>query len=460
MTHGGEQKMSLNIQKETRPTALTFPRDGDRIETAIMTLADDSVLIVQKGHYIIPESLILKRDIQIIGETGDPKDVIIECTEGGCICFNAPHAIIRGVTFQATDENRCATCIIKDNSTFENCIFIAAGKEFSCQISSEENSNSVFRSCTFQGGMGGVSIEGENSNPSFESCVFKDGDFGVGIIDKGKRLFENCKFIGNKNCGMIILNQGDPHVKDCIFSNNEYGIHVDGRGLGTFENCLITNNTYRGISIGNDGSNPMIRNCKIINNGGYGISIQEGGSGYFVGNEIADNTKGSWDISEKAKTITLQQNFWYDREGKQIFFDNIFEAAAKGSIDDVWFFVKKGLDINSHDDRSPYQGQGITPLHFAAMGNSNIGVLEYLISLGYNVNSKDEEGRTSLHYATEWNPSIRILKYLIAQGAEVNAEDNDGKIPLDLTDNEEKQAILRFAGRETSDAINLTKVNH
>ena len=425
---------------------------------AIKFSPNDDVITVQKGHYTISEPLLIGQNITIVGETGDPKDVIIEHNKGICIYLNAPNASLKGLTFKAAEKGS-AIDINKGNSTIEDCIFIASDEEFSCEIysdDSDDNSNSVFKSCMFQGGGGGYGvIIAVNSNFSFESCVFEDGSVGATIFGKGKGRFDKCEFIGNKGWGMGIVDQGDPFVKECNFRNNGKGISVFRNGLGTFENCIITNNSSDGISI-QENAVPLIRNCKIKNNGGSGVDIYDGGGGFFDGNEITDNAKGSWNISEKAKKITFQKNFWYDREGKQIVFDNIYEAAAKGSVDDVWFFVRQGIDVCSQNEYSSCRE--ITPLHFAATGNSNIGVLEYLILLGCNVNAKDNNGRTPLHYAAEWNPSIRILKYLIAQGADVNAMDNNGKIPLDLTENDEKQAILFFEGVKISDANYLMKL--
>jgi ankyrin repeat protein len=64
-------------------------------------------------------------------------------------------------------------------------------------------------------------------------------------------------------------------------------------------------------------------------------------------------------------------------------------------------------------------------------------VVQHLIDLGVNVNSKDHYGWTPLHYAARRksnnaDPSLstECVKLLIAAGADVNAKDKDGMIPM------------------------------
>jgi ankyrin repeat protein len=88
-------------------------------------------------------------------------------------------------------------------------------------------------------------------------------------------------------------------------------------------------------------------------------------------------------------------------------FVNIFEAVEKGTVNDVWYFVDRGANVNTkvNDDW--------TPLHHAAWNN---------------------------------NPDVEVFRYLISKGANVNAQNNDDKTPLDVANTEAKRAILRAAG--------------
>ena len=142
-------------------------------------------------------------------------------------------------------------------------------------------------------------------------------------------------------------------------------------------------------------------------------------------------------------------------------FEDIFEAAKVGTVEDVKYFVEnKGVDINvkDDDDWTPLSlaakhnsdvdvlkyliskcndvktksSTGRTLLHFAAQSNSNVDVLKYLISQGINANSKNQKGLTPLHDAAGSNANIGTLQYLISQGTDVHIQDNTGQTPLHI----------------------------
>lgn len=69
-------------------------------------------------------------------------------------------------------------------------------------------------------------------------------------------------------------------------------------------------------------------------------------------------------------------------------FKNIFEAAKIGTVDDIEYFVEgKGVKFDTKNN------DGWTPLHYAAQDNSNVDVLEYLISRGADVNMQVYTGK-------------------------------------------------------------------
>jgi ankyrin repeat protein len=162
----------------------------------------------------------------------------------------------------------------------------------------------------------------------------------------------------------------------------------------------------------------------------------------------------------------------------ELSFKNIFEAAEKGSVDDIRRFIEQGVDVNAQTggrstllhytgwpnsveaveyltaqgvESKTKEHDGLMPLHWAAKDNPNVEVLEYLIAQGAEVNAKDNVGWTPLHYAAYSN-SVEVLECLIAQGADVNARDDDGETPLDVVKPwskawaEAERAILREAG--------------
>ena len=78
-------------------------------------------------------------------------------------------------------------------------------------------------------------------------------------------------------------------------------------------------------------------------------------------------------------------------------FKNIFEAAEKGTVNDVRFFLDRGVDVNAVNEK------GNTPLHRAAALNRDPEVLKFLIDHGADIHAKDAQGMTAfqLTYTTE-----------------------------------------------------------
>ena len=101
-------------------------------------------------------------------------------------------------------------------------------------------------------------------------------------------------------------------------------------------------------------------------------------------------------------------------------FEDIFDAASKGTVKDVKYFIEtKGVNVNERkwDSARCFFGNAYTageeylPIHFAARDNH-----------------------------------IEVVKYLISHGADVNATDDMGTTPLDLADSSEKRKVLLEAG--------------
>jgi len=87
---------------------------------------------------------------------------------------------------------------------------------------------------------------------------------------------------------------------------------------------------------------------------------------------------------------------------------NIFEAAEKGTVQNVEAFLEEGVHVNVKD------GAGWTPLHHAA--------------------------------SSLFNTDAKVLEYLISRGADVNAKDNRGMAPLDAANTGAKRDILEKNG--------------
>ena len=107
-------------------------------------------------------------------------------------------------------------------------------------------------------------------------------------------------------------------------------------------------------------------------------------------------------------------------------FTNIFDAAAKGSVDDVKYFVEQEADVNE----------------------------------------KDNGGNTPLHYTAEYGTSVDVVKSLIECGADVDSQNNAGQTPFDLSLKNTNEDVGKYffdrtmgqVGEAVTDRETLTRI--
>ena len=160
---------------------------------------------------------------------------------------------------------------------------------------------------------------------------------------------------------------------------------------------------------------------------GIVVALVIGGIGVFGGITILTLSPSAKQTENNAKQVAndrvqlapLPPDF-------QSSFGDIFDAAQSGTVDDVRYFLDNGGEVNQQN------GGGWTPLHLAAQYNSDVKVLEYLVSQGSDVNMKNNKDNleTPLHCAARSNTNVDVFQYLISQGANVNASNGWGATPL------------------------------
>ncbi len=130
-------------------------------------------------------------------------------------------------------------------------------------------------------------------------------------------------------------------------------------------------------------------------------------------------------------------------EGNPYFFD----AVEHGNIDMVKMLVKYGADINQKNKDGYniiyyYMSKNISFRKIADQQNYLI-MLRNIISLGADVNSRDDFGGITLHKAILDN-DIQTIKVLINAGADINAVDNKGRNMVHNTMWQNKVKIFRL----------------
>ena len=124
----------------------------------------------------------------------------------------------------------------------------------------------------------------------------------------------------------------------------------------------------------------------------------------------------------------------------------IWEAIEEGNLEAVKQHFNSGIDVNIKVSKEGRSSQSWHPLNWAA-ANGQTEIVEFLLSRGAEVNSKDGVGYIALHYAAgrgSWRPHgyREVVEVLIANGEDVNTKAVDGSTPLDLAAMNQQKEIM------------------
>lgn len=106
------------------------------------------------------------------------------------------------------------------------------------------------------------------------------------------------------------------------------------------------------------------------------------------------------------------------------FLDNLFIATlVTGTKQEIESFIQdQKVDYWLRDK------DGNTALMIAAMGNSNLEVINYLLSLGIDINTKNNQGDTALIKAASLTSEPKIIEALLTAGADPTIKNLDGTV--------------------------------
>lgn len=122
-------------------------------------------------------------------------------------------------------------------------------------------------------------------------------------------------------------------------------------------------------------------------------------------------------------------------------------AAEKGRFEMIKALLDAGADANAQNRA------GFTPF-LSLCARSEIppkDVLVKLIEHGANPRATDRSWRNALHYAAAHGGKTRYIEFLVSLGIDMNARDKDGLMPLDVAKDEGAFALQAFGARSSKD---------
>lgn len=368
-----ESTKPRNVQQTAEPPAtssaknrITVPDDIATLDSAIRQAAPGATVVLKSGTYRYPATLRLTRPVTIIGATGTPKDVVLECMNGSAIVMDSTTARIEAVSIRGHGE---ADTVFANQGTLELVQCDIAGESKACVAS--VNATVIATSCTLHGGAIGVAAmrhskaridkcevydiagygvaanlstltvmqcklhdingpgiafisksEGtvekcdlfhngcesvcivNGCNATVKDCKIHDGkQSGVNVQRDAGATFERCEIFGNAEQGIAIAEDSKVTATDCkIHDNKRAGVLVTSNASGTFEQCDIFRNTAAGVQARQGGS-LTVKGCRIHDGEQFGVIIEDGGAGVFANNTIQSNARGAWSVKSGAGVV-------------------------------------------------------------------------------------------------------------------------------------------------------------
>lgn len=262
---------------------IIVPDDLEQLDLALRRAADRATIVIKPGVYRYGQPLRITREVTLVGASGDPKDVTLECTDGSAVIVESDKARIQSLSIR--------------NVTRAAAVTISQGQAelVKCDISAPDSH------C--------ILVTGEKADPRVSHCRLHDSRAcGVWSTQKGRGLVEDCDIWAN-GAGIQVAFEGNPTVKNCkIHDGKHAGILVSEKGLGTFENCDVAANPFVGIQVSGQG-NPTVQGCKVHDGAKGGILVAQNATGKFVGCEVFNNGYAGMQVSDGANPQVTQCKF-------------------------------------------------------------------------------------------------------------------------------------------------------
>ncbi|HEX8264326.1 MAG TPA: pectinesterase family protein [Pyrinomonadaceae bacterium] len=260
------------------------------ISEAIKAAESGAKILVRPGLY--EESLTISKQIEIIGDGGAVKDIVVRSPDSSCVSMQAEKAAVRNLTLQ---------CAAGESGKQVFGIDIQSGELLleNCDVTSDS--------------LACIAVRGADTNPLIQNCRIADGaDGGIYFFDSAGGTVEECEIYQNRNASVVIAQNANPHFKKCrVSAGGNAGFWVYENGLGTIDNSDIFG--HRAGEIVASGGSPVLRGCKIHNSNESGVFVQNNGSALLENCSVYENADAG--ISVDGRSIASASNCQINRNG-------------------------------------------------------------------------------------------------------------------------------------------------
>lgn len=133
------------------------------------------------------------------------------------------------------------------------------------------------------------------------------------------------------------------------------------------------------------------------------------------------------------KIISEESSLMYGED--EYGFRVVHALASNDNEELARFILEMGIDVNSKND------EGITALHIALYPE----IAQLLINHGADVNITDNRGNTPLHiHASDGEETFEVIKVLLSNGADKSIENKSGKRAYDIAKSREDKDNMKI----------------
>ena len=233
---------------------VSWPADGLTLQEAYDKTAEDGTLTILRGVHDVPETLVIRKNITITGQSTNRDDTVLKGGEQNVLRLETGFAEIKNLTIKnegdSQDSGTSAVRVLAPLCAFENCLFTSEKRV-------------------------GFLVDRKDSSPIVTRCAAKNcGSAGFVVCSGASGTFTDCESSGNALDGIAVRDSGtNPTVEKCRFTDSKES---------------------------------------------SGIFVCDGASGTFQENTLSGNAKGNWYVDDDSSPICIDNTPNYDDEEEEI----------------------------------------------------------------------------------------------------------------------------------------------